>query len=423
MKKVLSILIISIILATCTTAYAKDLSLEGQAAVLMDFDTKEILYEKNMDMKLYPASTTKIMTAILALEHGSLDDIVTIDQEVVSLTEGSHIALEPGEKLTLEQMLNALLIPSANDAALGLAKHISGSVEGFAKLMNEKADALGATNTNFINPNGLHEDNHYTTAHDLALIAQYAMNNETFRGIVDTVTYQIEPTNKKEDTRYLKNTNKLLFSSDKIYVDGNYISAKYEGASGVKTGTTGPAQYCLVSYAEREGQRLIAVVLKSSGNGVYSDSHKLLNYGFNNYNNATIGFKNEFIENIKIEDGLHPYVAGILGSDFVFPLLDKDLDRVDVKINLRGSLVAPINKGDILGNAEYYLDGRPIGKVDILSTMDVELDPMTKTSNKILSKWYLIVFALIIILRIVVLQKRMKKRTRRRSYRVPYGIK
>lgn len=422
MKKIVFLLVF-ILLFTYTTAFADNLSLEGEAAILMDFDTKEILYEKNMDMRLYPASTTKIATAILALELGKLNEIVTVDQEIVDLTEGSHIALEPGEKLTLEQMLNALLIPSANDAALSIAKHISGSIDGFVNLMNEKAKVLGATNTNFVNPNGLHEDDHYSSAHDIALFAQYAMQNETFKNIVNTVTYEIPPTNLKEETRYFKNTNRLLSDHTKIYVDDNYIPTKYEGASGVKTGTTSQAQFCLSSYAEKNGQRLIAVILKSSVHGVYSDTHKLLNYGFNNFDNTTIAFKNEFIENIEIKDGVQTYVAGVLNEDFVYPLLNGNMDKIEMKLNLRESLVAPINKGDTLGNVVYNLDGEPIGEKEIISTMDVELDPMTKTSNKILSKWYLIVFAAFIILRVVVLKKRSRKRANRKSYNVPYEMK
>jgi len=171
-KKITYLLIISIILGTYSISFGESLPINGEASILMDYDTKEILYNKNMDMQLYPASTTKIMTAILAIEKGNLNDIVTIDQEVVNLTEGSHIALEPGEKLTLEQLLYALLVQSANDAACAIAKHISGSIEGFTQLMNEKALELGATNTNFVNPNGLHDPNHVTTAHDLALMGQ-----------------------------------------------------------------------------------------------------------------------------------------------------------------------------------------------------------------------------------------------------------
>ena len=389
----------------------------------MDYDTKEILFEKNMDMKLYPASTTKIITAILAIENGKLDDLVTVDQEVVELTEGSHIALEPGEQLTLEQLLYAMLVQSANDAALAIAKHISGSIEEFSKLMNEKAIEIGALNTNFVNPNGLHDDNHLTTAYDLALIGQYAMKNETFRKFVNTVNYTIGPTNKKTESRYLKITNKLLYSSEEILIDGNYIPIKYEGASGVKTGTTSQALHCLVSYAERNGQRLIAVVLKANGNSVYSDTHNLLNYGFRKFTNTTIGYKNEFIDNIKIENGLNTYVAGVLDRDMIFPLSSENIGRIEKKVDLKSDLIAPIKKGDIIGTTEYSLDGKPVGKVDIISTMDVELDPMSKISNRILSKWYLIVFSLFIVLRISVLQKRKKRRSRRGAYRIPYEMK
>ena len=423
MKKFAIILIIAILLSTYSFSFAEKLSIEGQASILIDYDTKEVLYEKNMDMQLYPASTTKIITAILAIELGKLDDIVTIDQEMVDLTKGSHIALEPGEKLTLEQLLHALLVQSANDSAYAIAKHISGSVEEFVKLMNEKAIEIGATNTNFVNPNGLHNDKHLTTAHDLALIAQYAMQNDTFRKLVNTVSYTIPPTNKKNEARYLKITNKLLFSNEKINVDGNFIPAKYEGASGVKTGFTSEAQSCLVSFAEKDGQRLIAVVLKATGLNVYSDTHKLLNYGFREFSNIPISYKNEFIENIEIKNGIQTYVAGILNKDLFYPLSVGSIDKIEKKVLLRENLVAPINKGDILGTTEFYLDGKPIGKSDIISTMDVKLDPMTKTSNKILSKWYLIVILLFVFIRVSIMQKRKKRRTRRSSYKVPYGIK
>lgn len=423
LKKVSFLLIIAILLCTYGVSYGENLDLSGEAAILIDYDTKAILYEKNINQQLYPASTTKMITAILAIERGNLDDIITVDQEVVDLTKGSHIALEPGEELTLKELLYALLIPSANDAALAIGKYISGSVDGFVQLMNEKAKEIGATNTNFSNPNGLHVDTHVSTAHDLAMIAQYAMHNETFRHYVNTVTYTIEPTNKKTEPRYLKNTNKLLFSNEKIDLDGKAIPAKYEYASGVKTGYTSQAQNCLVSFAEKDGQRLIAVVMKSNGNYVYSDSHKLLNFGFENYRNSTIGYANEFIDNVKVSKGLQPMVAGILDKTLVYPILNGDTSKIERKISLDESLEAPIKKGDVLGKVEYLIEGESIGQSNIISTMDVELDPMTKTYNKILSKWYLLVFALIVILRIMVLRNRnrkRKRRTRRSSY-IPYA--
>jgi D-alanyl-D-alanine carboxypeptidase (penicillin-binding protein 5/6) len=317
-------------------------------------------------------------------------------------------------------MLYALLVQSANDAALAIGKYVSGSVDAFVQLMNEKAKEIGATNTNFSNPNGLHVDTHVSTAHDLAMIAQYAMHNETFRHYVNTVTHTIEPTNIKTEPRYLKNTNKLLFSSEKIDLDGKAIPAKYEYASGVKTGYTSQAQNCLVSFAEKNDQRLIAVVMKSNGNYVYSDTHKLLDYGFDNFRNTTIAYANEFIDNIKISKGLQPVVAGVLDKTIVYPLLNGNISEIERKVTFNESLEAPINKGAVLGKVEYLLDGETIGESNIISTMNVELDPMTKTYNKILSKWYLFVFALIVILRIMVLKNRKRKRRSKRSSYIPY---
>jgi len=251
------------------------------------------------------------------------------------------------------------------------------------------------------------------------------MENETFRKIANTVTYTIEPTNIKTEARYLKITNKLLFSNEKIVVNGNTIPIKYAGASGVKTGTTSHAKNCLVSFAEKDGQRLITVVLKANGNNVYTDTHTLLNYGFTEFSNSTIGYKNEFIENIKIEKGIYPFVAGVLDNNLQFPLSIDNNNKIEKKVVLRESLIAPIKEGDILGTAEYYLDGKLIGKSNIVSTMDIEIDPMTKPLNKLISKWYLIVFALFIMLRVTVIQKRKKIRSRRRksAYKIPYGIK
>lgn len=390
----------------------------------MDFDTGKVLYDNNMDKLLYPASTTKIMTAILAIENGNLEDIVTVDQEVVSLTEGSHIALEPGEKLTMEQLLYALLVQSANDSALAIAKHVSGSIEGFVQLMNEKAKEIGATNTTFVNPNGLHEDGHITNAYDLAIIGRYAMENETLRKFVNTTKYTIEPTNKKTEARYLWNTNNLLAGGGLINVDGVNVPYKYEGASGLKTGTTSQAGNCLVSFAERDGQRLIAVVLKATGEAnLYGDSHKLLNYGFNSFDNSILAHKNEFVENIEIKDGSQQYVAGVMNEDFTYPVSAASQDNIERKIVLRENLQAPIKKGDLLGVSEFYLDGENIGKSDIISTMDIDLDPSTGLVYKILSKWYVFLLFGLVVLRVQILQKKKRRRTRRSSYRVPYEIK
>lgn len=424
MKRIiLIVLMISLFFGTSNT-YADTLQLNGDGAVLIDFDTGQILYGKNENKMLYPASTTKMMTAILALEHGDLSDLVTVDQEVVSLTKGSHIALEPGEVLTLEQLLYALMLPSANDAALAIAKHTSGSIEEFVKLMNSKAKELGAMNTNYVNPNGLHDDRHVSTAYDLALIARYAMSNETIQKIVNTITYEIPPTNKKSETRYFKVTNKLLFSSEKIDIDGRLVDIEYTQASGVKTGYTSQAMNCLASFAQEKSQKLVAVVLKAEGNSVYSDTHKLLNYGFDNFDSRLIAHSNEFIDNISINNAEIPFVGGVLDRTITFPLNDSSLNKIERRINVYDNLEAPIDKGQIIGEVEFILDEKIIAGGNIIATSDIGIDTSKLLHNQILSKWYLFVFAIYFLLRTYALSKRKKRRKKRREiFRVPYTSK
>ncbi|MBU5311229.1 D-alanyl-D-alanine carboxypeptidase [Tissierella carlieri] len=420
MKKILVLFIFVFLFSTYSFSYADDLTLSGEGAILIDMDTSEILYEKNSHSQFYPASTTKIMTAILAIEHGNMDDIVTIDQEVVDLTDGSHIALEPGEQLSLEHLLNALLIESANDAAVAIAKHISGSVENFSKLMNEKAKSIGALNTNFVNPNGLPNEEHMTTAYDLALIGRYAMENEKFRSIVKKYTYTIPITNKKTEPRPLKSANRLLYSTEKIDVDGKLTPIKYDGVNGVKSGYTVAAQQCLVTSLEKDGHRLIAVVLKSNGKNIYSDIHKLLNYGIENFEKVKIGFANKFINNFNVNNGVIPFVAGVSKSDSHFIVRKDQKDKVEEKIIVDETLEAPISKGQVIGKLEYLLNGKVVAETDIVSTMDVEKIPTPSIFKNILSKWYILVLIVLVFGRIVALNKKRKRQRRRRTslYRV-----
>lgn len=414
MKRLVALFVLMVILSTYSPSYADDLNLSGESAILIDVDTLEILYSKNPHQKLYPASTTKIMTGILAIELGNMDDIVTVDQEVVDLTDGSHIALEPGEELSLEHLINALLIESANDAALAIAKHISGSIDEFVKLMNEKAKAIGALNTNFVNPNGLPHEEHLSTAYDLALMAKYAMENETFREIVKNYTYTIPITNKKSQERNLWSANRLLYSTERINVNGTQTTIKYEGVNGVKTGYTIAAGQCLVTSYEKDGHKLIAVVLKSSGKNIYSDVHKLLNYGTNNFEKVKIGYGNKFIDNFPVENGVIPFVAGITKSDTYYIVEKSKVDLIEEKIT-KNTLEAPISKGQVIGKVEYYLDGRKISETDIISTMDIDLIPVPTLLDKIKSKWYLIVFLLLFLIRLWNLNRRRKRYRRRRT--------
>ena len=397
LKKTLIILVFIFLFSTYSLSYAKELSLSGEGAVLLDVDTMDILYEKNAHMKLYPASTTKIMTAILAIELGKMDDIVTIDQEVVNLTDGTHIALEPGEQLTLEELLNALLIESANDAALAIAKHIAGSIDGFSELMNEKAKSIGALNTNFLNPNGLPDENHVTTPYDLGLMARYAMENDIFRSIVNNYTYTIPVTNKKTEPRYLKSGNKLLYSNAKIDVDGVATPIKYDGVNGVKTGYTIAAQQCLVTSYEKDGHKLIAVVLKSNGNNIFSDIHKLLNYGVNNFEKIMTQFANHLMKNHYII-----ILTGITKTNSFYIINKNDNEKIVEKIIIEEALEAPISENQVIGKVQYLLKDKVIAETDIISTMDVNAITEPSLFEKIISKWYLIVFLLLILIRISV---------------------
>lgn len=413
LRKVLFLVMISILLLSPYTFAQEDINLIGEAAILIDMDCDEILYEKNAHEKLYPASTTKIMTAILALENGNMKDMVTVDEEIISLTEGAHIALDYDEEILFEDLINAMMIASGNDAALSIGKHIGGSLDNFVKMMNEKAKELGANNTHFVNPNGLHEEEHYSTAYDLYLITKYAMENEDFREIVKKSSYVINPTNKKDESRYLYNTNKFLYGNAKMDLDGKVVPIEYEGITGVKTGTTSHAKSCLVSFANRSGRNLLSVVLKSSNTGVYADTTKLLNHGFNDFQKTIVAQANEFVDNINIENGELPYVSAILDQNLFYSLSQNDADKVEKVINLNKDIKAPILKGDVLGTADYYLNGKTIGQLNIVSTLDVEEVPAPKFYQIILDKWYLFVFGFLIVTRIIYLNTKARKRKRR----------
>lgn len=421
MKKSISLIVVIILLCTYSFSFAQELNLSGESAILMDYDTLEILYEKNSHLKLYPASTTKTMTAILAMELGNLDDVITVDEEVIHLTKGSHIALDYGEEMTLEDLLHALLIQSANDAALAIGKYVSGSVDGFIKLMNEKAVELGALNTNFVNPNGLHNDEHVSTAYDLALIGKYAMEKELFRSIVIKPTYVIGPTNKKTESRTLRSTNLFMLGNDNIAYEGKTIPVKMDGVLGGKTGYTPQAQNCLITVTERDNRRLLTVVLKSNGKEVYADTHKLINYGLDNFQNATLGYANEFMGNFQLENASIPFVAGVLDKNFSYPILKENIDKIEKKTIINKELEFPLSIGSILGTTEYYLNGKLLGSSNIVSTAEVNQIPPATLFSIIIEYWYLGVFALIIAVRIVTLSTKRKKRIRRRRERNIYS--
>lgn len=416
------LILLTVILLFNTYVYAQPIDINGEAALMVDAESTRILYEKNAHKKMYPASTTKIMTAILAIEYGKMDEMVLADEEVIRLTSGSHIALDYDELVRFEDLLNALLIPSGNDAALALGKHISGSLDGFIEAMNKKAKEIGALNTNFTNPHGLHDDNHYTTAYDLYLITNYAMKYDLFREIVFKSTYRIPPTNKKPLERIMHSTNKFLHGNEKIYVNGKLVPIEYEGIAGVKTGFTNQAGRCFVGFSKKNGRGIYTVVLNAEGSEVFADTIKLMDYGFNTFTTSPIGHGNEFIDNINIINGSLPYASAVLEKDIYYTLSDNETSGIERKVRINDEIIAPISKGDILGAVEYYLDGKLIAEANIISTISVDLVTSIKLFSFLLQRWYLGLFALFgiwLIYRVYVISKKniRRKRSRVNFYR------
>lgn len=254
--------------------------IEGESAILVDMVTGAVLYSKNADKVQYPASITKIMTSLLAAEHLNMKDKIVMSQSAaygITISDSSSIYADTGEEFTTEQAMMAVMLQSANEMTLALAEETSGSVKKFVELMNLKAKQLGCTGTHFNNPNGLPDELHYTTASDMAKIARAAWYNPTFRKYATTTYYEIPPTNKFAETRYLLNHHKMM--------KGNTYA--YEGVMGGKTGYTDAAGNTLVTYAKRGNMRLVSVVMKSI-NGAYADTAALLDYGFNNFTRTAV---------------------------------------------------------------------------------------------------------------------------------------
>lgn len=341
----------------------------GKAAVLMDGSSGRVLYEKNSQQKLPMASTTKIMTAIVALEYGKLDDVITIPPEA-SGVEGSSIWLSPGEQHTLEDLLYGLMLRSGNDAATAIAIHIGGSIEGFAKLMNEMAYKIGAVNSNFRNPHGLPDNDHYTTAYDLALITSYGLKMPAFKTIVST-KYKTIPWDGHEWDRVMMNKNKLLW--------------EYEGANGVKTGFTKKAGRCLVASSERNGMQLVTVVLNCGP--MFEDSALLLDYGFKNYHNQEFFVKDKFISAIPVNRGKIEKLNLVAGKEFSMALTDNEKDLVRMEVVLPKTIEAPITLGQQFGSIKIYFDNHLMDEIPVIAAESIDRRSFWDFFRKMVNHW------------------------------------
>ncbi len=354
-RKVISaVLALAIILSSpFAIPHVSAVSLSAKSAVLICADTGEVLFEKNSRTRLPMASTTKIMTALVALECAELSETVTVSPLAAGI-EGSSINLFAGEKIKLETLLYALMLESANDAAAAIAIYVAGSIEAFAEMMNEKAAELGLSDTHFTNPHGLYDESHYTSAYDLALIASHALKNEKFREIVST--YKISaPMTEGGASRLLVNHNKML--------------RIYDGAIGVKTGFTKKSGRCLVSAAERDGAAYVAVTLSAPDD--WNDHKALLDHAFDTYEKLTLADTGEL-------SYISPMVSGTVSfikctnTDPVYVYINKDnKNTITKKVELDRFYFAEIKKGDVLGRVIFFCDEKKVAECELVAAFDV----------------------------------------------------
>ncbi len=327
-------------------------SVSAKSAVLIEAESGKVLYQQNAFVRMPMASTTKIMTALVAIESGNIERTVSVSPDAVGI-EGSSVYLYPHEKLTLEQLLYALLLESANDAATAIAIEVAGSVESFAALMNQKAEALGLVSTHFTNPHGLDHEEHYTTAYDLARISAYALKNETFRTICSTTRKTI-PLKGDEGTRVLVNHNKLL--------------SRYEGAIGIKTGFTKKSGRCLVSAAERDGLTLVAVTLSAPND--WNDHAAMLDFGFERYERKLLATKGELTLPLSVVGGNTEQVL-TENVETMSVMLSRVHGEISYRVEAHQILYAPITRGTEIGRVVYTCDGVDIASSPLVTTTEV----------------------------------------------------
>ena len=356
-KRLLSL--VSLLMITCsslTNAWANPPQLQAQSAILLDAKTGQILYEKSSHQRRAPASTTKVLTALLAIESGRLDEITTVSIQAAS-TPGSTLQLYAGQQISLRELLTGLLLRSGNDAAVAIAEHLAGSVTAFAELMNQKAYLIGARESHFVNPHGLSRPNHYTTAYDLAIITRYALQNPTFAELVNTKETQIDWLDRQghEQDRFLRNTNKLLWM--------------FEEADGVKTGTTGIAGPCLVSSATRDNQKLIAVVLHDASR--WYDSMKLLKYGFDTFDLIDYAAADDVVATVAVDKGMTERLDALASLPASLVVAATDSSAVTVECNVPETIKAPIYRGQKIGEIVFFVHNQAVKTVDVVASQDV----------------------------------------------------
>jgi len=355
-----------------TTAYAAavpdgqaQIKIHAKGAVVMNADTGDLLYSKNGDSRFYPASTTKLMTTIVAIEKcKNLDEVATVSKNAVYGigNDSSHIALRVGEKVTVRQLLYGMMLASGNDAAVATAEHVGGSIEAFARLMNQEAEKLGCSNTHFSDPHGLYHKNHYTTPHDLAKIMRHCIGSSEFVKIASSLKYTIPKTNKSKKKRVLWNNHRMIRT--KYYA--------YKGFICGKSGYVTKSKFNLVSYASRNGMRLIAVVMR--GNDPVQDvkdTSKLLDHYFDNYKSVNISAGQTGIKSV---DTALKHNVPVTYDGTLNAMIPENASASDLKYKteIKDDLTAPVKPGTVIGKVTAHYDGHTAGVVNIRNTETID---------------------------------------------------
>jgi D-alanyl-D-alanine carboxypeptidase (penicillin-binding protein 5/6) len=332
---------------------SKTLQVQAPSAILTDAVTGQVLYARGENVRRPIASTTKIMTAILTIENCGMDDVVTASENA-SKVPFTSLHLKPGEQIKVKDLLEALLIRSANDSAVALAEHIGGTVDGFAQMMNDKAQQIGAKDTHFVNPNGLYVEGHYSTAHDLALITRYALRLPIFNEIIAMRHARIQRSMNVQDV-YLATKSTFI--------------KKYQGADGVKSGYIREAGYCFVGSATRGGWRLVSVVLKSPDS--QGDTCALMDYGFSNYRRLVLADRGRPVEKIAVSGGASE-VDVVPSQRLHVAIRAGNSSSAKTEVHLDDQIHAPIKKGDKVGTMTAYVDGKAVYAVELEAANDVD---------------------------------------------------
>jgi D-alanyl-D-alanine carboxypeptidase (penicillin-binding protein 5/6) len=412
--------------------YSAQPDVGAPSAVLMDMRSGKILFEKEKDARREPAGMTKIMTALLALENLKLEDVITADEQTYA-ADNSGLYLLSGETITVDNLLYSILLPSENNAAAPLAKAMDGSVEAFAERMNARAAALGAMNTHFVNPNGNHVDDHFSTAYDLALITRVAMYNENFRRYVSAPEYTL-PASNMQGERLIRNANRLLYDADhSVVVYNKQRPILCEGVIGAKVGYTSQAGNCVAAMASRNGLDLIAVVMGGGSTMAYADTIEMLEYGFYHYENINVFAKGGRVADIPVEKGKSDSVGAVL-ADEVNATVPRGVtaDALDIRVTTSGALEAPVTAGAIVGVASAYLGEEKLGETNLLTEASVdktEFRKLINASGKVLSVVVKVVIGIVVLLVVWIIvvftrsEIRKRNRRRHRMYKNDYGTR